>query len=377
MSLPNRRHALPWVLGLALLAFTLVGANRLIQPHDPAAPAPKGAGSQAGGTIVLGLADSDPSPVPVGPPAVAALASVAKVFVAAGDEVKPGQPLVQFDDALHRAKRDQAKAALAAAEADVKRAAVAKELHTIDLTRQTNAAASADRDVTETEDALRIARTTLEKVLDAQFDPRTNQKLTDSQKEERRREDLDLKKAENLARQVRARAEDERLKLEQLRRKPVDLDADKAAAGVAQAKGLVAEAEAAVAALLVKAPLAGVVESVEAAPGVTFGPATRHPLLLLVPAGNRVVRAEVEAEFVTRIGPAGTKVTITDASNLAVTYTGTVRRVGTTFVVKRSAADSLALNPPKALECVIDVPDAAPAGKPPLRVGQPVRVVFP
>ena len=38
MSLPNRRQALPWVLGLAVLAFTLVGANKLIQPHDPAAP---------------------------------------------------------------------------------------------------------------------------------------------------------------------------------------------------------------------------------------------------------------------------------------------------------------------------------------------------
>jgi hypothetical protein len=51
--------------------------------------------------------------------------------------------------------------------------------------------------------------------------------------------------------------------------------------------------------------------------------------------------------------------------------------VGTAFVAKRSAPGALALDPPKALECVVELPDPAPAGKPPLRVNQPVRVIFP
>jgi multidrug resistance efflux pump len=380
MSLPNRRHALPWVLGLALMAFTLVGA-KLVQPTaaTPAGnPAPPSAPA-GGGTIVLGVVESDPPVARVGPPAVAALATVTKVFVADGQEVRAGQKLVQFDDAMFRAKLDQAKAGLAAAEADLRKAAVAKQLYLIDLTRQTNAVEVAKTDVIEAEDALRIARNTADRILNAQVDLATNQKLTEAQKEERRREDLELKGVENRVRQVRARADDEHRKLEQLRLKSVvlDADADQAAANVSRYKATVAEAEAAIDALLVKAPLAGVVESLEAAAGETFGPATRHPVLLVVPTGGRVVRAEVEAEFVTRIGPAGTNVTVTDASNLSLTYPGVVRRVGTTFVAKRSAADALTLNPPKALECVVELADPTPAGKPPLRVGQPVRVVFP
>src|SRR5205823_4071493 len=50
-----------------------------------------------GGTIALGTVDSVPSPVRIGPPSVSAIATVAKVFPKDGDEVKPGESLVQFD----------------------------------------------------------------------------------------------------------------------------------------------------------------------------------------------------------------------------------------------------------------------------------------
>jgi hypothetical protein len=57
-------------------------------------------------------------------------------------------------------------------------------------------------------------------------------------------------------------------------------------------------------------------------------------------------------------------------------YTGTARRVSGAFLPKRFGADGLVNNPTRALECVIDIADPTPSGRPPLRPGQPVRVTF-
>jgi hypothetical protein len=110
---------------------------------------------------------------------------------------------------------------------------------------------------------------------------------------------------------------------------------------------------------------------------MTYGPSSRSPVLILVPAGKRVVRAEVQAEFAYKMaGAEGKKVTVYDDTNFALTYPGTVRWVATAFLPKRSSDALLSVNPSRVLEVLIDVADPAPAGKAPLRVGQPVRVAF-
>ena len=68
--------------------------------------------------------------------------------------------------------------------------------------------------------------------------------------------------------------------------------------------------------------------------------------------------------------------TIYDDTNFALTYEGTVRRVADSFLPKRGADVALTVSPTRVLEVEIDIADPAPAGKPPLRVGQPVRVSF-
>ena len=177
---------------------------------------------------------------------------------------------------------------------------------------------------------------------------------------------------------MRAKIDGEELKLQGLKLTPVDADVRAATAKIAQFTATVADAQNALDACTLKARVAGVVERIYATPGQTFGPGSRAPVLWIVPAGKRIVRAEVESEFAPRVADKeGTKVSITDSSNFAVTYEGTVRRVGTAFLAKRSQQDALALAPTYVLECVIDVTDPAPPGKPPLRVGQPVRVSFP
>ena len=94
---------------------------------------------------------------------------------------------------------------------------------------------------------------------------------------------------------------------------------------------------------------------------------------------SRLVRAEVVPEFAHKLaGSEGRKVVIYDNDNFNLTYEGTVERIGEAFLPRRfGSQDMTNLNANRVLECTIRVTDPAPAGKPPLRHGQPVRVSFP
>ena len=114
----TRLQALPWAIGICLVALTLLGANRLLNPEEKSpgtAPVQKdGARSQpaTGGTIALGTVDSDPPPVRIGPPGIGMQLRVTEVFVNErdGKALAPGTRLVQFDDSIFQAKLKQAKA---------------------------------------------------------------------------------------------------------------------------------------------------------------------------------------------------------------------------------------------------------------------------
>ena len=382
-------RSFPWLIGLAVAVASLLGANRLLHPTDakspaggddgPAKHAPT-AGSPAlpGGTVVLGTVHSDPPPVQVGPPNVAALVTVEKVHVADGQDVKVGDPLVQFDDKAARAKLAQAQAELSAAHDDRERAEVQRKVQALNVERQKAAIKAAEADHQTASDILNVGRRQFEDVLAVEKNFSTGQPLTEAEKQRKRDDNLELRKGMASVATLAARVEDEKRKLAVLELNPVEVDYRLAQRKVERLQATVDEAQAAVDGLLVKAKIAGVVEQVAAAPGVTFGPSARAPLLWLVPAGPRVVRAEVEAEFAYKISDKlGKPVVVYDHNNFALTYPGTVKRIGTTYLSKRSATDALTVNPSKVLECLIEVTDPAPAGKPPLRVGQPVRVSFP
>jgi multidrug resistance efflux pump len=383
MTGTRRWRAIPWVLGVCLVAASLIGANRLL--HQPesvggggAPPARNGGTPLKGGIVVLGTVDSDPSPSEIGPPAVAALSTVKKVLVGNGQPVKPGDPLVQFDDAQAQAKLDQAQSQLAAAELDVKRAEVAKKNHAIQLTRQQAAIQAAEEQNKLAEESLRIAKDKMEKLL-VLPDITTGQPYTEAKKQRIREEDLDLRLLQSKVLELRAKADDARKQLSALELDPVDLAVAQAQIKVKVLKATVQEAQAAVDAYLVKAPkdVGGRVEQLRATEGKTYGPSTREPVLILVPAGKRIIRAEVQAEFAYKVaGSEGKKVTVYDDTNFALTYEGTVRRVASSFLPKRGADVALTVSPNKILEVEIDIADPAPAGKPELRVGQPVRVSF-
>ncbi len=361
-------------VGLTAVALFLAtgGAGRGLQQPTPDAPPPP----VGGAVTVLGTVASDPPETPVGPPALAALVTVEKVLVAEGQAVTAGTPLEQFDAPLVRDKLPQAEAELAASRELVAQAEAQRAGHSLKVEGQELSIRTLKAHLAEGEAATKIARDQFARVLAT---PDLNGKLrTQAEKATERSENLDLRKASNALVNLRAKVAGEDLALKGLHLTPVESDVRAAAAKVARLEATVAEARAALDAYTLKARCAGVIERVYATPGQTFGPATRTPVLWLIPEGKRTVRAEVEPEFAPRVvGREGARVTIIDGSNFAATYSGIVRRVGQSFLPKRSQADSLALAPTPVLECLIDVADPAPPGKPALRVGQPVRVTFP
>ena len=166
------------------------------------------------------------------------------------------------------------------------------------------------------------------------------------------------------------------VKRDQLKTADPQVKVKEAQAAVEQAKAELAKAQSAVDLCVVRAKMPGTIEQVSIGPGTTMGVGTRAPALWLIPAGPRVVRAEIEAEFAHSVGSGivGKTVTVSDHSDPKLTYSGVVRRVGSTFLLKRSNAENFLGSDTRVLEVVIEVSDPAPAGKPPLRVGQRVRV---
>ena len=151
-----------------------------------------------------------------------------------------------------------------------------------------------------------------------------------------------------------------------------------AEAQVKQAEALVDEARTAVEMCTIRTKMPGTIERVNNSPGDVLGISTRTPAVILVPAGPRIVRAEIEADFAHRVGrdKIGKEVTIYDNTDSKITYKGKVDRIGDTFLPKRSAGDSMLSNDTRVIEAIIVVENASPAGQPPLRVGQKVRVNF-
>lgn len=358
------------VVGVVLLIGSIIGARNLTGGGTPEANAKGGdAPRPAPGLIVLGLVDTDPQPVQYGLPPVLQSGTVVKVSVKEGDEVKAGQELYAFDDTIPKAKLESAKAAVAYAKTKVTEAEQLVEQHKAGLKLADVGISAAKRKVDIAYRTLYFVDKELEKSYTGLGHPKEKWA-------ELKLSSLDLVKAtadHNIALSEQEVAE---AKKKQLEATDPSVKKKEAEAAVKQAEALQAEAQSAVDLCVVRARMAGVVEQVSVGAGATFGVSTRAPALWLIPTTARVVRAEVEAEFAHRVGPElqGKTVTIFDHTDAKITYTGVVKRVGTTFLPKRSAADNFLGTDTRVLPVDIEVTDYAPAGKPPLFVGKRVRV---
>jgi membrane fusion protein, multidrug efflux system len=375
MTFPRRARLALFVLGALLAIGSLLGARALTNGHSKngngeqpktANPAPP---AKFTGPIVLGTVDSEPSPVPYLLPPLLQSGTVVKVFVETGKQVKVDDPLYEFDTALQKAKLGSAKAAVAMANTKV---LSARE----EVKKHTNRVEIAKKDVTigETKKSLlanaySIHESGLKATYKAQNYPEDTWPKRLKDDPNLYRASVDYTNADN----------ELLLKKEQLaglEAAEPEVLVREAEAGVDQAKALENEAQTAINLCTVRAKSAGTIERVTIGEGSTLGVGTREPALWLIPAGKRIVRAEVEADFAHRVGKdlEGKEVIIFDNTDPRLTYRGKVRHIPDTFLLKRSGGESLFGNDTRVLEVIVEIIDPAPAGQAPLRVGQRVRV---
>jgi len=374
----QRLRIIPWVLGVAVVLTTLVGANRLLHPTDPATGAPAASTPEplsTEGLVAKGTVESDPPVVAYSLPAHLPAGTIVDVSVINGQSVKVGDPLLRYDDTI--LQKDKAKADLGynTAVQDYNNAAAKLKVHATEIELRNLAIKAAIDQVARAKEAQDLAKRAFNKTYNALS--RDPSKPEDRAKEESEDERVvfaraKLDEAENGLRKATLE-----LQLAQESRASLEAITSQAAYHAELVKKDVEKAKQAIDDCTLKAKAAGTIERVTAAVGQTVYPQSR-PLLYLVPSGKRIVVAEIVPDFAYKIsGRVGQIGEISDDSHTTLKYAGKVVRISDAFLPKPGAATLLDGKTNAVLNIEIEVTDATPAGKPPLRVGQPVRVSFP
>jgi multidrug efflux pump subunit AcrA (membrane-fusion protein) len=367
----------PWAygLGLALGTGCLLGAHALTNGHGheqaSKSDAPAVSSEKSTGPIVLGTVDSDPMPVAYMLPPVIQSGVIAEVFVKEGDDVHAGDKLYSFDTSVQQSDLELSRVAVDLAKAKLDEAKEAKEQHDVKVKNSELMVTVAQRNKELKGDLYNLIKSNLQTAYEVGGVPKTDwdNKLRNDDK-------LFAAHVGYIAAMSEWEQKQRELKTLMEAEKIVVALIKQADIGVKQAESMVAKAQTALDLCLVRAKSGGTVEQVTISPGTTLGISTRTPALWLIPAGPRIVRAEIEADFAYRITPhlKGKEVVIYDNTDPKLTYRGKVRRIGGTFLPKRTDTGSLLGNETRVLEAVIEVTDSTPKDKPPLRVGQRVRV---
>jgi multidrug resistance efflux pump len=375
------------LLGVGLVLTSLAGANRLLH-SDPASaggggdgPARPAAPPVAGESLVAkGTVTSDPPTFAYVLPAHLAAGEVAEVFVQNGQSVKAGDALVRFKDDALRHKHKEAEDGYNAATQDYNLAVLKHKDHAVNVEKARLAIA----DFTQKRDRAKEQLVNMKKQIAEQekfSQDKDGRPLTPAEIDRRVAEDH---RVTTLAGQIDSA--ENAIKLAGLDLKAVEAAEEslqglvrKAAYAAKMLHDRMDEAAWAIAECTVKAKIPGTVEQLSASLGQTIHPHSRPPLFYLVPSGKRIVSVEVVPEFAHKLkNRVDQKVQITDDANTHLAYEGVVKRIGSAFLPKANGAPEIINGKSNAVLTVeIEVIDATPAGKPPLRVGQPVRVTFP
>jgi multidrug resistance efflux pump len=362
-----------YLLGICLALGSLLGARALTggQTTEPSPEPPREVAQKMKGPVVLGTVDSNPQPIFYGLPPVLQSGTIARVYVRDGAEIHAGDKLYEFETSPLRSTLKVAESAVNVAKTKVDEAKEAVKQY--------------ERKVELGELAVRVAKQICDSQAAAYNVTETNlkdyygkEKIPESQWAGKLAVEEKLILAHNAY--IRALSEfqvkEGDLKALKAGKDAVAIMVEQAEAGVKRAEAEVAQAQTAIDLCTIRAKLDGTVEQVTISEGSTLGVSTMKPALWLIPKGPRVVRAEIEADFAHRvtINLIGKEVTIYDNTDPKLTYKGMVKRIGDTFLVKRSSNEGLLASETRVLEAEIVVTDAAPRDRPPLRVGQRVRV---
>jgi multidrug resistance efflux pump len=338
-----------WLTLLVCLGVAAGVAAALVSGWLPGSPASGDVSSAAGEPVALvcsGYVDLEHGCTPLH---ALQPGRVARIAVREHDKVTAGAPLLYLEDDLARARVDEARAAVAAAQTQLADACTAPEHHRLRLAQQQLACEAG-------ESALAVAQHNLE--------------YKKQLKKNKLANPYQIAAAEELVKELKARWQLEQQKLAELRLRDPEREVRRAKAEADAAQARLKAAERSLADCILKAPQAGTVARVLVTPGEVTGIPPPQPALLFFPQEPRIVRAEVEQEFAGRL-TLGRRVRVQDEVSGKNLGTGRVTRLSDWYLPRRT----LSLDPTRAttgqtLECLVTLE----AGHRPVRIGQRVRV---
>ena len=343
---------LAWLFGagMVLLAYSTTVALLTTQSHSRADSMSATGTRTSMHPVAVAFVDVEDGvtalhPVPQG--------RVVAVYAKEGVEVKEGTPLMEVDSTLAKAIEAEAEIALESSKTRLKQAQRLFEQHDSQVEAQKAA----------------IERARLKKA-GAQIQAKKAERFHKDRLGGVSKEDVDA--AKELVREAEAGVRAEEAKLKAIEALKPDMAVDLAKLDVKAKEKQLDKAKYGVKECTVFAPKKGTLLRRLVNVGEVLGPNPKHPALLFCPAGERIVRAEVEQEFANRIS-VGQKARIEDDATGGGEWSGTVSHVSDWYTQRRSVLlEPLQFNDVRTLEVIIRLEK----GKNPLRIGQRVRVTL-
>lgn len=305
-----------------------------------------------GGAMLIGFADADP-----GVTALMPLSAGRIVEIPAQEDtaVKKGDVLLRLDDRNVVSKVKQAESALKAARADLEDAKKGPALRQIKIGQQNEAIEAAKANWSGAEDKASRARRLLKSDLITAEESRIAEREVDGAKNQ-------------FAIQQKI--------LEQIKLQDPTLDIQKAEAKVSQCENALKEAQDALDDCSLKAPEDGRVLRVLVRVGEVVAPQMRQTSIEFCPDKPRIIRAEVEQEFASRV-KVGSKVSVFDDVSQSKPRQGVVKALADYYTPRRNLitdpmpiGNTVPYNDVRTLECKITLNP----GQEPFKINQKVRV---
>jgi multidrug resistance efflux pump len=342
-----------WFAGLVLLSLSLVGGGQILRSHagDSSSQPGKTASSAVRpieSVTCVGYADVEKGVIALTP---AQPGRVAEILVHEDDAVRAGMVLLRLDDRLPRFVVRQAEADLKAARTQLSDARRLPKQHQVKIDLQEHVIAAAKQRLAAAQQALK-RKQNLEK---------HNQIAA----EEREGAAALVKEAE-----AAVAAEEDKLrglKLVDPLSQVAQTEADVAAKGARldQAKYALDECS-------LRAPTNGKILRILVSAGDLLVAQPRQAAIQFCPDAPRVVRAEIEQEYASRV-TLGQIASIQDDSKSDTEWKGKVTRLSDWYTQRRLILhEPLQFNDVRTLECIIELDPS----KAPPRIGQRVRVIL-
>jgi len=352
---PRRLSTWIWVfLGLTVLAASFAGTSMLWPTGAKADnnPNPNGPTEMA---VCFGHVDAPNGVIPIAP---STGGRVVEVFVNEGDYVRERSRVFRTPGVLFRLDSAHAELGVMAAEQDwlaatesLKQAEKLPEQHKSQLRQQQFAIEAAESEVKRAE-ALLAKTERFHGIGQAS--------------------DEDLKAAKELKNKAIKAKEAEEAKRDELTLQLPDVGVRRAQINVQAKKVQLDLAQKALDECTVKAPCDGTVLRRMVNVGDLIGTPPSQPSLIFCPDLPRIVRAEVEQEFASRVF-VGQMAQIQDDTRASSTWRGKVKQISDWYSPKRSVLlEPKQFNDVRTLECIVELEP----GQPPLKIGQRVRVTL-